>query len=552
MQIGDHMRDVVIETHECVYEKVKLRLDPRSDGSLMFFTAETGLGKTTGELNAICRVWNEMSPQFRFLIMVPTRKDADILWTQIERNAPGKAAVWTATHDPSKKEPDKRFVPSVFFTKHEAAQYPCLIITHNAGKAAEGWVGKRHAVLIDEYPSPVSSGSVEPWQFTKARDDEQTTPFKMASVWAEEQDQTGLVPVGLPDWVDEVVKATPKTDVGRDIQTLAQHMLAGTAFQRRINKTTWHWYKYDLPFEEKAIVFSATAHLEGWHFDPVHDGQIDREDIKVSYENMVAKYHPWPEGVSRYHKQIVRSPAQLETILSYVAEKVGERTDNTLVVCPLDLEEHFSKRLPGAKVTHYGCDVGSNEYRDCDRVFLVSLFHQTGGALLSKYLGHAKQDASEKSLEPGKNSQGDLNRKLRRLHHSTHIKQMGARGTCRHVDANGVADRMELHCIFPDVDDFTTIVPVQFDKVTLVYEDGFAPSVGKPNRDKIAATLNYLICSDKDVVTAPELRAAGIKAKGSAYSRRVSEEAGVFSSQGWEFIQGEAGRYGRPTRFRRI
>lgn len=131
------MSDVVSQTQEAVYQRMLERFCP---GALMFFTAETGLGKTTGFQKGIIRMWDEVHESVQFLILVKTKKDADECWRRMEELRPGCAGVWTESHDAERKVPDDRFNPSVYFTKHEAVQKPALILTHNAGKAAEvGW-----------------------------------------------------------------------------------------------------------------------------------------------------------------------------------------------------------------------------------------------------------------------------------------------------------------------------------------------------------------------------------------------------------------------------
>ena len=293
--------DVISQTHEAVFDKIEQRLYLK--GALQFFTAETGLGKTTGAQNAMVRLWHERWEGIPFLVMVPTRKDADLYWQAMENLEPGSSAVWTQAHDPSDATTGS-FTPSCSFTKEQAKKYRCLIITHNAGKVAEDWVGRRDAVLIDEYPAPVSSGVVWPWQFVKANDEELSEPYRKAADWAVSQvADSGLKPSGIPAWVGDVLHSSPRTEAGKIIQELARHMQSGTAFQRSRTGKNWVWYSYDLPFEEKAIVFSATAHLEGWHLDPMSGGKVERDGIRVDYRNMTANFHPWPKSVSRYGNQ---------------------------------------------------------------------------------------------------------------------------------------------------------------------------------------------------------------------------------------------------------
>jgi hypothetical protein len=543
-------RDVVAETREQVFQTVKKRLNPVTYGTLMFFTAETGLGKTTGAQLAMKRVWREMHPSFSFLVMVPTKKDADIFWREMEALESGCAGVWTQTHDPELQEPAS-FTPSVLFTKHEAAKKRCLILTHNAGKAAEDWVGRRDAVLIDEYPQPVPTGFVLPYQFIKARDDEDgAEPFVRAAKWAEEQEEQGLRPVGVPDWARAVWNYTPKSEAGKEIHRLAEHMLAGTAFQRRINHTSWHWYKYDLPYEYMAIVFSATAHLEGWHFNRLESGPSRSESLRVNYENVVARRHDWPDGVDTYHDRVMSDPDQRDVFFNYVVEKIGLFADGrTLVVCPLPFEKDLRRRLPDAvNVTHWGCDVGSNEYRNCSNVWLVSLFHVPKDVLFSKYLGHSKALATAETLEPGKNTQSSLMQELKRLHYKTHIKQMAARGTCRKVDGDGVADAMTLNCIFPKRDQFLDLLPELFHGIQLQDAGGGKVMKTSGRQSRKAKITEYLKSTDKDFVRVADLK--GIRLGKKEDKELMEKLADHWASLGWVWERGKRG--GSSSGFRRV
>lgn len=541
---------VIQETQDAVFMKIDQRI--RAKGALQFFSAETGLGKTTGAQLAMVKLWAERWDQIPFLVMVPTRKDADLYWQAMEKLEEGCSAVWTQAHDPSDST-IADFHISCQFTKEQAKKYRCLIITHNAGKAAEDWVGRRDAVLIDEYPQPVASGIVHPWQFIRARDEELSEPFRKAATWAEEQASgKGLEPVGVPDWVPLVLGASPTGEAGQCIQQLAQHMQAGTAFQRSWQRVNWTWYNYDLPFEEKAIVFSATAHLEGWHFDPLSGGKIERGDFRVDYKNMTARYIPWPKAISRYHRKIIADYSQREEFIDYLVSQIGHSDAKTLIVCPKDLESDVERKFPDARVTHWGCDVGSNEYRDCEKVWLVSLFHQPKDVLYAKYLGHSKVNVSDETLKAGQNFQGSTFKLLENEHHAMQIKQMGARGKCRFVNDAGIAEPQELNCLFYDEDIFSTVIPAQFPGATLVFPVGTEPMKRHSNKPVVSKLIRYLNESEAAFAGAPELLEAGIKIKGSDRKKKIIAAEELFDGIGWKYEAGQVGRYGQPSGFRRI
>ncbi|MEO9793887.1 hypothetical protein [Tateyamaria sp.] len=199
-------------------------------------------------------------------------------------------------------------------------------------------------------------------------------------------------------------------------------------------------------------------------------------------------------------------------------------------------------------MTHYGCDVGSNEYRECSTVWLVSQFHQPKDVLFSKYLGHAKKLATDDNLEAGQNFRGSLITQLELEHHSTQTKQMGARGTCRDVDGDGVAANMTLNCLWKEADQFTSIVPSVFQGCRLVYPDGVVPSSPKKHTKPVVVKIaEYLQSTDKDCVTASDLNRAGIKIKGQPRKDKIKAAGDMFKGIGWQFFDGERGK--KPARF---
>ena len=269
------MTSSIEKCHEEVYRRMVERLS-QPDG-LMFFTADPGLGKTTGFREGIVRMREEIHSDLRFLIMVPNKKDADDCWTAMEELAPGCAGVWTRTHDPELLVPDDRFEPSALFTRSQAAQMPVLIVTHNCGKSAETWIGHRDMVLIDEYPQPVETLTVRRSEFVKAMEDEGVEPFITASSWASEVEMHGIMPTGIPAWVEPVIASQPRSASAKHVQKLAEKMKEGTAFQRDTHFPFWTGYSYDMPYGDHAIVFSATAAFEGWHFSPSAPDIIDKD-----------------------------------------------------------------------------------------------------------------------------------------------------------------------------------------------------------------------------------------------------------------------------------
>jgi len=546
----------VEQTHIDVRNKVNHRYF--NNGPLMFYSAETGLGKTTGFRKAIKELlWDTHWSEMPVLIMVPTRQDADQMYREMEKLEPGCAGVWTQAHDPSSSETDKRFTPLVQFTKAQAAEKKCLILTHNAGKAAEKWVGERHIVFVDEYPDPIDTVTYQAKDLIGARDSEAKAGplgevFAEAAKWCESQDATGVHPTGIPAWVDRVLAVTPITADGQRIKALAQSIKEGTTFQSRHYATTVTSYKFDLPFQDKSIIFSATAAYEGWAFG--QDDTIEKDGPKVDYSNVEFHWKPWPLGVEKLHNRIMDNYQQREDFFSYLKSWIGEPGADTFIVCPKPFSSDVVRLFPDAMATNYGRDVGSNDYRDCTTVYLVSEFHKPNESHRAHILGHSGVAAvTEDNLKPVGNQNSPKMRQAKNDNYATHMKQMIARGSCRNVAPDGKAAKMVAHCMI-DRDRFTRLLPELFPGAKLVYPEGHEPKVAGEKRSVVSRTLELLARTDDTIefVSAIDLQAEGIKIKGSAKKDSIAESEAAFAGLGWVFELGTQGRYSIPSGFRRF
>ncbi len=556
---GCDSNDPIIRTQVAVWGLVQYLTFNK--GRLHFFDAEVGTGKTTGARLAIKKVWEQFWSDTPVLVMVPTRADAERFYLEMETIEEGCAGVWTEAHDPESKVNDEHFQPTRHFTKSEAAEKKCLIVTHNAGKACESWVGRRDMVLVDEYPQPVYQDTYEVYQFVKARDDESKQGpygevFAKAANWAQVQDDKGLSPVTVPDWVYEVLSISPLTPEGQSIQKLAQAIVDGRAFQSRTSATSWNAFKYDLPFQDRTIIFSATAQYEGWQFGSDNEFIYDLLP-KVDYSNVTFKFKPWSEGLTKSHKAIMNNKTNRERFFEEIRDWICFASDKTLVVCPKDFVSDIQAMFPSAKVTNYGRDVGSNEFRDCDEVYIVSEFHKPVDALRADYLGHSGVEVvTEQALDPIQNSQGSLMRKLKDANHCVHLKQMIARCNLRNISEDGKAGKATVHCMI-DEDRFTRLLPMLFPKSVLTYPEGTSKPKYSGSRDKtmiVTKAIRYLntVPEDQEFVGSPELKENGIWTKGSAKTKQIAIGETQFLSIGWAFRKGSGKGRGNPSGFFRL
>ena len=235
----------------------------------------------------------------------------------------------------------------------------------------------------------------------------------------------------------------------------------------------------------------------------------------------------------------------MRTLKDYLSRTVGSAGPETLFVCPKDFVLHLNGLFPKANWTHWGVDVGSNAYRECKRVWVISEFHNPRDTLFAQYLGHAELKATEETLRPGANRNSHHMRSLRSLHYRTYLKQMIARGACRNVNEDGVAETMEVHCMI-DRERFAELLLVLFPDCQVVYPDSdpFLSRKEPQNRSTVSRLAEFLPSVSMDVtkLTVDDLAENGIRIADSHKRSQLMGAEGIFNAYGWSFIPGRRGR----------
>ncbi len=301
------------------------------------------------------------------------------------------------------------------------------------------------------------------------------------------------------------------------------------------------------------IILDATGDLEVrvGHTDifKVHDAP------RVKYPNLDITNLEMPDEFAK--TGVTRMPSETATRYTrWIVDQVGRASPldrSVLIVVHKAVEPGVRAELArvatstdGPMVTHWGCDVGSNEYRECSSVFLFSEFHQPRHAYLAKWLGSVGQPADVAALRAatGQTPTGGI-KAVQEAHLLRNFKQMACRGTARAVDEDGNAMPMRL---------FTSM-----DRKLLVRSlpDLFP---GAPTPKYIASNNKRLACKGKRLanllivacqggsrvgLTADEITAAtGIASKDIKRAFQ-SRECEVMIGIGWEFVPGN-GRKEKP------
>ena len=331
----------------------------------------------------------------------------------------------------------------------------------------------------------------------------------------------------------------------------------GTAFGHRV----WFvWFSEVSNWIDKRVIFSATAHLDGFQHSPDAKRLNAHEGSRVSYDNLKIRQVPWA-NIPGSVQEILRDPDHVKTATSQIKHIITEKASSkeVLVVMPKGLIKWFEKdMLPAIKdkqvhYTNYGRDIGSNEYRNCGSVILWSNFHKPKHVTFSEYLIYSEQEVDEDNLQHvdgGRMTGPVLNIQDSQLY--AQIKQMGCRGNARNVDDHGVCGDMELFICWDELDagKLQAIYPNSTFSMVTYMDPKFQ---GKTPKGVLPRTLNVLARTQGDThqLTLSQMAGSlGVK----TLSKNVStfkERQSTLRALGWEFIAGSRGRYSKEGCFRR-
>ena len=543
----------VLDVHEQVRQLVDYRI--AKTGPLMFFTADTGLGKSTGFRKAIgTAVWGNGYNDHKILILVPNIKLADDCYVELNEMYQGRIGIWTSDHDTSTLAPQQN--PSVRMTKEEAAKMDCLIICHASSKDAEKWVGHRDLVFYDEDPEITHATTITLADFALALQEEKAQTegkptfrsvyLEQAKDWAESQSVSqSLSEIEIPKWVSELAGfERMDSSEGARIRDLAVAITKGLAFMNSHTRTQWTHYKLDVPYADRAIVFSATAQYVGYHLsDKI--GDINNSGLRVDYSTCTFKHKPWPKGITIMQNDIMSNRGVRAKFFIEVMEWVqseGGADDKTLFICPKKFKTDIEHLYPKAQYCTYGQGIGSNRFMGTTKVFVVGEFHKPLDSYRSTFLSYSGVQAKQEHLDKLKNNSKAL-REVSKNHLYVHLKQMVSRSALRLIDDEGKAKPVTVHCMM-DEDRFIAGVPELFDKaVTLHSPIDTTSATNNPKVSWMSKLMKHLSEADGDTVTFSDLNEVGISTHKRA--SMIMDNEDQLLRAGWDFVVG-TGR-GNPS-----
>ncbi|MBE1292945.1 MAG: hypothetical protein GJ677_10690 [Rhodobacteraceae bacterium] len=456
-----------------------------------------------------------------------------------------------------------------------------------------GCVGDRDLIIIDEVPSQSQVASLSVGTFNLAREFSETNVTEgheaivALEAWAEKfREQTPSNSFDQPEFPDPLSVLRVRNQRGLVIEPdspldlvlrFAQAMYQNRAFVRckavavdgrQANQPRFVSFEKWTPFfpDAQFAVFSATVHLDGFQVSPYADRLDVVQGSLANYPYMVIREVPWvlssscTSDIVCNRDQRNKAVAQIMSLIRHT-----EEGSSVLIVVPKKIESdviHAVSKTYGSRdmpktsktvfITHYGCDVGSNAYRECTEVILWSNYYVPAEASLGEMLHFAEELVSTCSLSEANSREGRLTDfKQDKLY--ANIKQMGARGSCRYIDDNGNALPMRLWVCWKqlDVGRLDDLFPGH------KLERHVDPEYAKPTSYKVTdRVLDYLVDrqSEQGPITLNAIAdAMGMdKANLRKQTGNLLKENQRFAAYGWKYVKGVARSRTDMNRFEQV
>mgnify|MGYP001311695535 FL=1 len=457
---------VVKKTQEKVAEILKSILSNSSQSGTFFFRSDTGTGKTTGFISAVTELVNQ---GYTFAIAVPTTKDAEEVYQRLSHGLGDQVEVWTSDHGKgvygSKIDKSNLKKVPVFVGCHKFLMGPVDPMR---------FIGEKDLLIIDEIPTNLQINSLTYTDFANARKKASELGlishgiFVTADDWVKQRQKKAEEEVNqaafnqITDLISESIKCVRDDLEGFNSKDKAvllpvldyiDALNEDRGFER-VQRTGLGHIVHHVYFEDvakhfpKSVVFSATAHLDGFQFSPNRARLNAYEGSVVEYPYLDVQEVPFP-NISKAARYIVQKPKELEIALAHIRHilSMTEQGSKVLLVVPKaikkwveqDIDINFQQHNREINITNWGRDVGSNEYRNCSEVILWSNNHKPKHTTFSELCLYSEQTVSSNLNEVVRGKFIGRPMRLQESQLYAAIKQMGSRGTTRYIDNDGNA-----------------------------------------------------------------------------------------------------------------
>ena len=567
--------EVLRQTQEKVARMLRIICQSETERGTFFFRSDTGTGKTTGFIRAV----NDLvKTGYTFAIAVPTTQDAEEIYQRLKETLDDQVEVWTSDHGQGKY--------GMKVDKNGLRMAPVFVGCHaflmSKADDPKRFIGHKDVLLIDEIPNNLVINSLTYADFAKAREKAHEVGlcssgiFAVADDWMRERQEKAEVEVNQAAFNQITDLVTADFQKARsDLDGLNIHdksallpvldyfdaLADGRGFER-VQRTGAGHLVHQVYFEDvakhflKSVVFSATAHLDGFQFSPNKERLDAFEGSYVKYPNLDIREVPFPR-VSKAARYIVQNKHELETAVAHIRDIISKTDEGSsvLVVVPKPLKDWVkqdSYRNPNQHnaaiyVTNWGRDIGSNEYKDCTEVILWANHHKPKHTTFSELRLYSEERVNSENLQEvnkGKLTGRALSLEQAQLYAA--IKQMGSRGTTRFVDDDGNAWPMRLWISWAELrpELLKDIFPGSNFTREPVTDERF---LSKSKREMVPRVIDVLTNTENDEIMMSDLRC--FIGNAHKYSPQFLEARSLLNTYGWDFIQGKRGRNGYEAKF---
>ena len=568
--------EVLRQTQEKVARMLRIICQSETERGTFFFRSDTGTGKTTGFIRAV----NDLvKTGYTFAIAVPTTQDAEEIYQRLKETLDDQVEVWTSDHGQGKY--------GMKVDKNGLRMAPVFVGCHaflmRKADDPKRFIGHKDVLLIDEIPNNLVINSLTYADFAKAREKAHEVglcssgTFAAADDWMRERQEKAEVEVNQAAFNQITDFVTADFQKARsDLDGLNTHdksallpvldyfdaLADGRGFER-VQRTGAGHLVHQVYFEDvakhflKSVVFSATAHLDGFQFSPNKERLYAFEGSYVKYPNLDIREVPFPRFSDNNPRFIEQKRDELETAVAHIRDIISKTDEGSsvLVVVPKPLKdwvEQDSYRNPNQHnaaiyVTNWGRDIGSNEYRDCKEVILWANHHKPKHTTYSELLLYSEERVNSENLQEvhnGKFTGRALSLEQAQLYAA--IKQMGSRGTTRFVNDDGNAWPMRLWISWAELrpELLKDIFPESNFTREPVTDERF---LSKSKREVVPRVIDVLTKTEKDEIMMSDLRC--FIGNAHKYSPQFLEARSLLNTYGWDFIQGKRGRNGYEAKF---
>lgn len=553
----------VLKTHERV-EKIVFDQFYRKDG-MKFLSEWTGRGKTTGVVKALGELFSR-HPEAKVILVTREMAEVDNLWRTVASTLPEVSCLgWSGVH---KGQVSADWEPVRDDVKKKELQEAQLIITtHASGTDKKNTYlhNRRDLLLIDEYPDPVSSGMLELsdlYELAKAENyslKETKEVVLKAIAWA-----TNIWkgrPIKDDSWIDDAESVPFAGDKMQRLHLFAQKYREGKGFLRvNGDYKTFIWAEFNLPMEERSVVFSATNAFEGWHLDPKRRLPVNKMvGEPTDYSDLAVTIIRRPTGMkSRQNKTLMNHKDDRGRVLGALRDAVSRfdyLEEKVLVLVPKavadwlkinPLEEYDCLNHSNVSFIHWGMGIGTNAYQDHKNMVVWGLFWMISDKLAADAVGHGVNAEDVRN----NNSRAIVQQKAN--HHSRWIIQMLNRIQIRQMSDGLRAKEGKVVWVTTKKEEgiICDVLKKDFKGCVVTSE---SDDLGEAKPKIVNQVLSALNSALGDTVTAREIAPErGVDFNQTGVAKTLKSHSGDFLEAGWVYMAATRGRGSKPHRWLRV